>query len=193
MSMQSTVVFLGPEDAGREVSSAEFADAEFAEPWIYERENGRLIVLSPEGQRHLDDSKPWRRQLNRYWIEHPEVVDDVVIQAWVRVDDGTDRIGDIGIFLVQIGVVKSIPERFPDIMFEVVSPGRESHHRDYVKKRRDYRRLGIREYVVINRPARSVTVFTAGPRGYRRRILRPGDVYESPLLPGLTIPLAEVI
>jgi len=193
MATHRSATLLGPDDAGRTVSSAEFAEAEFVEPWTYEREDGRLIVLSPEGQRHLDDSRPWRRRLSRYWIEHPEVVEDLVIQAWARPDDATDRIGDIGIYLVTDAPVRPIPDRAPDIMFEIVSPGREAHERDDVKKRREHYRFSIREYVVVDREARTVTVFSRSARGYRRRVLRPGDSYRSPLLPGLEIPIAEVL
>jgi Uma2 family endonuclease len=192
MATQRTSLVLGPGDNGREISSSEFAEAEFAEPWTYEREDGRLVVVSPEGQRHHDDSRPWRRRLNRYWIEYTEIVEDIIQGAWIRVDDGTDRIGDIGVYLMPTRPSEPIPDRVPDLMFEVVSPGREAHERDYVKKRRESNRFGVREYVVIDRPARSIAVFTRGPRGYRRRVLRPGDVYETPLLPGLAIPIDEV-
>jgi Uma2 family endonuclease len=192
MATQRTTRVLGPGDHGRELSSAEFAEAEFAEPWTFEREGGRLVVVSPEGQRHHEDSRPWRRRLNRYWIEHPEIVEDIIQGAWIRVDDGTDRIGDIGVYLMPARPSEPIPNRVPDLMFEVVSPGREAHERDYVKKRREYYRFGVREYVVIDRPALSIAVFTRGPCAYHRRVLRLGDVYETPLLPGLAIPLDEV-
>ena len=45
-------------------------------------------------------------------------------------------------------------------MFEVVSPDRESRERDYVKKRKEYHRLGVLEYVIIDRMRRRVTVYT---------------------------------
>jgi Uma2 family endonuclease len=78
-------------------------------------------------------------------------------------------------------------------MFEIVSPGRESHDRDYVEKRADYYRIGVREYVIIDRFVRRVTVLTHSPGGYEERVLTPPDTYTSPLLPGLVIPLAEVL
>ncbi|WP_169977045.1 Uma2 family endonuclease [Tautonia rosea] len=194
MSTQRTSLLLGPDDDGRFVSAEEFAEAEFVEPWTYEREAGRLVVVSPEGQRHLDDSKPWRQRLSRYWIEHPDVVEELAVQAWVRVDDGTDRIGDIGVYLVTAPgrSVPPIPERVPDLMFEIVSPGRTSRQRDYVTKRREYFQLGIREYVVIDPLRQAVTIFIRGPRGDRRRTLRRGHVYQSPMLPGLVVPIDEV-
>lgn len=192
MSTQATVKVLGPEDHGREVSYEDFAEAEFVEPWTYEREEGRLVVMSPGGHRHKSDSLPWRRQLSRYWIENPEIVEDVFQGAWVRDRGRTDRVGDFGVYLVPSDFASEVPDRVPDIMFEVVSPGRASRERDYVKKRREYYRLGIREYVVIDRFKKTVTVFTPGSRGYRKRVLTRTATYTTTLLPGLAIRLAEV-
>ncbi len=77
-------------------------------------------------------------------------------------------------------------------MFEIVSPGRMSRERDYIRKRADYHRFGVREYVVIDRRQRTVSVFRWEPAGYEETVLTAGDVYTSPLLPGLAVPLAEV-
>jgi Uma2 family endonuclease len=183
---------LGPEDDGRFVSAGEFASAEFVEPWKYEREGGRLVVMSPDGQKHHDSSRPWRMKLHAHWLDHPEQVEDVVIGSWVRPDAGTDRVGDIGIYLVTEGPVAPIPDRIPDLMFEVVSPGKKSRERDYIKKRAEYHRLGVREYVIVDRKARRVTVLTHAADGYEEQVLRAPDVYRTPLLPGLEIPLADV-
>ncbi len=190
MATLQPVLELGPNDHGRPITAEEFAEAHYAEPWKYEREQGRLIVMPPDGPAHDDSSEPVRDLLGVYRVAHPDLVEKVVSEAWVRVDAGTDRIGDIGVFLV--GPRSSIkrPERVPELMFEIVSPDRESRERDSVKKRKEYRRLGVLEYVVIDRMQHRATIYTAAPRGYRKRVLRPGEVYTSPLLPGLAIPLA---
>ena len=192
MTTPRAAFVLGPADGGRPVTAEEFAEAEFEGPWRYEREGGALLVMSPEGQRHHDDSRPWRRALNRFWIEHPEVVEDVVQGAWIRVDGGTDRLGDIAVYRVSAHPVPPIPDRVPDLVFEIVSPDRDSRGRDYVIKPREYRRLGVREHVVIDRFRKRVTVFEHAAKGDRKRVLRPGDIYTTPLLPGLEIVLDEV-
>jgi Uma2 family endonuclease len=192
MTTQRTSLVLGPDDAGRSVSAEEFVEAEFVEPWIYERDAGKLVVVSPEGQRHVEGTSPWLKRLVLYWAHHPDQIDQVVPNAWVRVDDATDRIGDIGVSLVTTRSAPPIPDRVPELMFEVVSPGRPARKRDYVTKRREYFQLGIREYVVVDPSSRAVTAFTRGPHAYRRRTLRVGQVYQSPLLPVLAIPLDEV-
>lgn len=58
-----------------------------------------------------------------------------------------------------------------------------------MKKRKEYEQAGVLEYVILDRMRSRATVYSAGPRGYRKRILRRGDVYESPLLPGLATPM----
>lgn len=189
---QGQILKLGKADEGRYVSSEEFADAEYEEPWRYERIDGRLVVVSPAGESHHRSSSPWRKRLTLYEVEYPEVIDLSTFEAWVRVDDGTDRIGDFAISLKTPQSNQQMPDRVPEMMFEIVSPGRESHERDYVRKRADYHRLGIREYVVIDRLQRKVTIFRWKPKGYEETVLTGDAVYTSPLLPGLAIPLAEV-
>ncbi len=46
--------------------------------------------------------------------------------------------------------------------------------------------------MIVDRFRKIVTVLTHRPEGYDERVLTVDEVYESPLLPGLAIPLAEV-
>jgi Uma2 family endonuclease len=181
-----------PEDSGRTVTSEDFAAAEFVGPSKYERVKGRLFVMAPDGQQHHDSSRPWRRLLGAYWIDHPELVEDLVMGAWLRIDGSTDRIGDIGIYLRTQAKPLAIPDRVPELMFEIISPGQESHDRDYLAKRADYEKRGVREYVIIDPIARKVTVLTLSPPGYVEEVLTATATYTTPLLPGLAIPLAGV-
>jgi Uma2 family endonuclease len=192
MATHEPVLVLGPDDAGRLVSAEEFAAAEFQEPWRYERAAGRLIVMAPSGEDHVNCSEPWRDHLVVYKLAHPNIVQRVASEAWIRVDGGTDRVGDIGVYLVPHGPVGKIPDRVPEMIFEIVSPDRRSRDRDYQEKRAEYYKFGVREYVIVDRFARRVTVLTHAPGGYQERVLGAADTYTSPLLPGLAIPLAEV-
>ena len=61
--------------------------------------------------------------------------------------------------------------------------------RDYEEKRDEYRMLGIREYWVIDRFRRQLTVF----RGDEEIVLNEADHYHPPLLPGFELPLAKIL
>jgi Uma2 family endonuclease len=193
MATQRPVLLLGPHDSGRSLSAEDFEEAEFEPPWNYEREEGKLLVMPPDSPEHDLSSEPIRDHLGAYRLAYPEFAEAVISECWVRVDDGTDRIGDIGVFLVGDRSGLTRPERVPEMIFEVVSPGRASRERDYVKKRKEYHRLAVLEYTVIDRMRRRVTVYVHAALRYRKTVLHPGDCYSSPLLPGLEIPITKVL
>ena len=183
----------GVADDGRLISAEEFADGFYEEPWKYERVKWRLLVMSPEGTGHVRQSEPWRDRLVMYKLPRPDLVAAVVSQAWVRIDDN-DRIGDIGVYLGGTLDDLDIPTQAPDLMFEFVSKAKRDRYRDYVEKRAEYGRLGIPEYVIVDRFDRKVTALTLGEGGvYAERVLSAGEVYTSPLLPGFEVRLAEVL
>jgi Uma2 family endonuclease len=184
---------LGHEDHGRLVSSTEYAEAFYEEPWTYERVGGRLVVMSPEGTGHVLQSEPWRDRLGAYILAHPDIVQRVVSQAWVRIDEDNTRIGDIGVYLGNETEAVNIPDQVPDLMFEFVSPSKTDRQCDYVEKRAEYQRAGVREYVIVDRFEKKVTVLTLVDGSYRERTLSLADTYETPLLPGFSVRLAEVL
>ena len=184
---------LGLADDGRPTTTEEFANAFYDEPWIYERVDGRLVVMSPEGTGHVLQSEPWRDRLGAYCLAHPEIVQAVVSQAWVHIDDENTRIADIGVYQGGARDALNIPDQVPDLIFEFVSRSKKDKLRDYVEKRADYQKIGVREYVIVDRFDKKITVLTMGEAGYEERVLTSADVYRSPLLPGFEIRLAEVL
>ena len=182
----------GPDDDGMVVSSADFAAAIYAPPWVYERVDGRLQVMSPEGKDHVRSSTPWLNRLLPYGLAHPDRVQAVIPSPWVRIDADNERIGDIGVYLGGLLDDLNPPDQVPDLIFEFVSPSKQDRHRDYVLKRADYEKIGVREYVIVDRFKRKVTILTLGPEGYTERVINKNGTYESPLLPGFSVRLAEV-
>jgi Uma2 family endonuclease len=184
---------LGQLEDGRPTTVEEFAEAEFEEPWTYERVDGRLVVMSPEGTGHVSQSEPWRDRLGAYRLSRPETAPAVVSQAWIRIDDENTRIADIGVYLDSSLEDLDIPNQIPDLVFEFVSPSKQDRKRDYVEKRADYQKIGVREYVIVDRFDKKVTVLTLGAAGYLEQVLTSADIYRSPLLPGFEVRLAEVL
>lgn len=194
MAIGQTTLRLGRADDGRLLTAEEFADASYDEPWKYERVDGRLVVMYPDSEAHDDTSEPWRDRLGAYKLAHPDLVEKVVSEAWVLISDLIDRIGDIGVYLrpADASTPPARPGRIPELMFEIVSPEAKDRRRDYVEKKAEYHGVGVREYVVIDRFDRKVTVFSHEPAGYRERVLTGSDVYETPLLPGFRVALDDV-
>ena len=184
---------LGLADHGRPTSTEEFAEAYYDEPWTYERLDGRLVVMSPEGTGHVIQSEPWLKRLHIFSGQHPDIVQAVVGQAWIHIDDDNTRIADVGVYLGGRLADLNIPDQIPDLVFEIVSPGKTSRRRDYVEKRAHYQQVGVREYVIVDRFDKKVTVLALVEGRYVERVLTPDDVYRSPLLPGFEVRLAEVL
>ena len=83
----------------------------------------------------------------------------------------------------------------PDLVVEILSPG--TRRRDKGRKRAVYDREGVREYWIVDPEARSITVLRrpradAGLTDVTVLTLAKGETIESPLLPGLQVPLREV-
>jgi Uma2 family endonuclease len=177
---------LGQRDQGRLISSQEFADAFYDEPWTYERVNGRLVVLSPHETSHVLLSNPWRCRLAVYSLNHPEIVQAVVSYAWTRIDDDNDRIADIGVYLGGSLEDLNIPDQVPEVIFDFDGPSTVDRIRDFVK-------LGVRELVTFDRLTNMFTVLKNNDSIHESRVLTSADVYRSPLLPGFEVRLAEVL
>jgi Uma2 family endonuclease len=75
-------------------------------------------------------------------------------------------------------------EGAPDLVVEVISPSTASHDRG--AKRALYDRAGVREYWIVDLPARTVEILEFGsPR--RTRVYQEGQSFETAVLPGLTV------
>jgi Uma2 family endonuclease len=184
---------LGPSDQGRTFTDEEFVGADFEEPWRYELVDGRVVVRWPDSEAHDDASEPRRDHLGAYKLAHRDRVDKVVSEARLRISPGKYRIADIAVYLTGPRSPRRRPERVPELVIEVLSPGSESYARDAVEKRAEYHGVGVLEYVLVDYVARSVLVLTRARGGYEERVLGPSDCYETPLLPGLVLELNELL
>ena len=81
----------------------------------------------------------------------------------------------------------------PTIVVEFVSKGRISRERDYVAKRAEYREVGVKQYWIIDRFARSMTVCIFAEEGDQELVIPAGQTYSTGLLPGFELPLARLI
>lgn len=81
--------------------------------------------------------------------------------------------------------------RGADLVMEVVSP--DDPKRDYVAKRTEYAKAGIREYWIVDPKKRSITLLTLKGRAYTERgVFAPGENVDSIMLNGFSLAVAEV-
>ncbi len=81
----------------------------------------------------------------------------------------------------------------PTIVAEFVSRGKVNQDRDYIAKRAEYREIGVREYWIIDRFRRTLTVYTFSGESDQVRVISENQTYESPLLPGFELPLGLLL
>ena len=184
---------LGPADAGLELSREEFALADFAEPYRYERAGGRLTVMTPAGHGHQRPRSRMLSELYLYAAACPDIVEQVDAEAWFQTDPVTDRIADIGVYLRTSSALGHGTDRVPELVVEIVSPGTENRQRDYIEKRAEYRAAGVREYLIVDPEQRQVAVIRWDAGSEQETRLGRDDEHSTPLLPGLVIALQQVL
>src|SRR3990172_648765 len=135
--MSKPMLSLGRTEHGAAISHAEFAEAQFDEPWRYERVKGRLIVTNPDDHDHHLTVEPVRDQLAVYRLAHPRIVELIAQVSWTVIDDETERLPDIAVYLRTGSTSARIPERVPEHVFEIVSESADDRRRDYIEKRAD--------------------------------------------------------
>lgn len=82
----------------------------------------------------------------------------------------------------------------PDLVVEVLSPGRENEERDRETKLTLYSRRGVREYWIVDRALKVVAVYrrTAAAALELAATLTVDDTLTSPLLPDFALPVAQI-
>lgn len=182
--MSTQTIKIGPADHGRRMSLAEFEHAEAQEGRLYELGRGVIIVSDVPGPRHLMQLNAIRRQLHAYDLEHPGRIHTIASGSDCKIllaDLESERHPDVALY-------KNPPPEgddfwaswIPEIVLEVISPG--SEQRDYVEKREEYLRFGVREYWIVDAQREEVLILRRSGGRWVERILRPPDAYRTRLL-----------
>lgn len=114
------------------------------------------------------------------FADDDDVAPDVV---WVS----SERLASI---LGEDGKLHSAPE----LVIEVSSPGWENQQRDRQAKLKLYSRRGVQEYWIVDWQQQSVEVYRRS--GFRLKLIATllrNDKLTSPLLPGFSLPVSELL
>jgi Uma2 family endonuclease len=173
------------------LTAAEFNRARFEEGWRYELINGVLVVspFAARNERHPNDELGYL--LNSYKENHSQGSALDVTLYEETLECGENRRRADRVIWVGLGRLPE-PGEPPAIIVEFVSAGKVDQDRDYVAKRAEYRALGAREYWVIDRFRRCLTVYVFSPDRDEERLIPENQTYSTPLLPGFELPLARL-
>jgi Uma2 family endonuclease len=187
---------LGPTSSGLSMSREEFEAIEYddCEPgYRYELINGVVVVSPPPGDAGQGPNELLGHWLWDYQQRHPngKILDISMMERAVRTKVGI-RVVDRAIWLGFGRVIQSKRD-LPTIIVEFVSAGKRAWVRDYEEKRVEYQALGAKEYWVIDRFRRTMTVYYQAPVDPAERVVNENEIYTTPLLPGFELPLKQLL
>jgi Uma2 family endonuclease len=183
---------IGPRSAGLLLMAAEFDRARFREGWRYELINGVLVVSPTPSRKERHPNDRLGQWLWNYHEQHPQgsLLDATLPEEMIQTKQNRRR-ADRAIWA---GLGRDpLDAEAPTILVEFVSRGKINQDGDYIAKRAEYRELGVREYWVIDRFRRTMTVYTFGAETDQERVVAENQTYETPLLPGFVLPLGQLL
>lgn len=183
---------LGLRHNGIRLTPEEFdAIDEYDERYAYELINGVLVVNAMPSFYERDSNEELGHWLRSFQEQHPEIIDKTVFEEYVRTHNGRRRADRV--IWTGLGRLPNPDTDMPTIVVEFVSKRRRDWLRDYVEKRDEYLALGIREYWVINRFQRNLTIFRMGGSGLEELTIVGHQVYRPALLPGFELPIGRLL
>ena len=184
----------GPMSAGLRMTIEEFWEADdFDELYRYELIDGVLVVTPPASDSKVNANDTLGYLLRYYKEMNPIgcILDSTMFEREVRTRCGIRRV-DRAIWC-GLGRLPNSRQDIPTIIVEFVSPGKKAFLRDYEEKRAEYLEIGAKEYWVIDRFQRQMTVFFSPPTEPSNRIVTESEIYSTPLLPGFELPLGKLL
>lgn len=191
--MTATAVRLGPKDHGRRMSLDDFEPVEVEPGHHYELSRGVITVSEVPRPRPLAQLDALRMQFYAYRVTHPGRVELIAGSGECKVLVApleSERHPDLALYLTMPPDEDVWSTWIPEIIIEIVSPG--SEQRDYVEKREEYLQFGVQEYWIFDSDRQQLLVLRRSRGRWVERVVRPGEVHRTRLLPGFELACASV-
>lgn len=182
---------IGPESNGMLMTPDEYRAVEkWDEHYKYELVHGVLIVVPPPPAGERGPNGHLEHWLLTYQQSHANggALDDTLSEQELETPSGTRR-ADRAIWC---GLGRQPDETIdvPTILVEFVAKRARDRKRGYEEKRADYAGIGVKEYWIIDRFRRTMTVC----RGAKDlQIVKEAETYRTDLLPGFELSLAKLL
>lgn len=194
MSVQVTEpkLVLGKRSAGMLLTPEEFdAVSDYDENYIYELINGVLVVREyPAAEDAAANDLLGHALLNYQDTDTGRVAFDLTLPLHCMRSASGRRLANRAIW-AGFGRIAGLRHEVPSFAVDFVSEGKRDW--DYRAIRQEYLAIGVREYWIIDRFRRTMTVVENHPDGPRERVIAENEPYQSPLLPGFDVPLARLL
>jgi Uma2 family endonuclease len=192
--MPKTVTTIGPLDKGRRMSLDEFDRAEGRAGHLYELSRGTVAVVDVPDPRHFAQVEAVRDQLTAYKLANRGRVHGIAGGAECKIlvpDLQAERHPDLAVYKTPAPRGPDVWARWiPEVVVEVISA--ESVQRDYVEKREDYFRAGVKEYWIVDADRQEVLVLRRARGKWAERTLQANETYRPRVLPGFEFVCASV-
>jgi Uma2 family endonuclease len=191
-SSKTRRLHLGPRSAGLLLTLTEFDHARPQQGWRYELINGVLVVSPTPSRQERDPNETLGQWLRNYQDGHPRgsALDATLPEEEIETKKNRRRVDRA----IWAGLGR-VPEKgeAPTIAVEFVSKGKINQERDYIARRADFWELGVREYWVVDRFRRSLTVYRFDAEKDEELHIPADKTYETPLLPGFVLELKQLL
>ena len=174
------------------LTPAEFDHARVQEGWRYELINGVLVVSPTPSRQERGPNETLSHWLENYGDDHPHgsALDATLPEEEIESKQNRRRLDRA----IWAGLGRDPEENeAPTIAVEFVSKGKINQERDYVAKRAEFREIGVREYWVIDRFRRCLTVYRFTSEKDEEMLIQEDQTYETPLLPGFVLSLKPLM
>ncbi len=178
---------LRPSDHGRRMAFQDFILCNF-EDGLYELARGVIVVTEVPGIHHGRIVTLTSDMFTFYNRDHPGWINYRATGSGCRIrlpGMRSDRHPDFAIYLQPPpdDGPKIWTRWVPDLVVEIVSEGGEE--RDYVEKREEYLRAGVREYWILNPVTRILHALRRAGDVWEEATVASDASYRCPILPGL--------
>jgi Uma2 family endonuclease len=183
---------IGPRSAGLLLTPAEFDRARIQKGWRYELINGVLVVSPTPSRQERDPNETLGHWLRTYQESHPHgsALDLTLPEEEIEAGQNRRRMDRA----IWAGLGRDPDEReAPTIAVEFVSKGKVNQERDYIAKRAEFREIGVREYWVVDRFRRCLTVYRSVGEKHEELHIPEDQNYETPLLPGFVLDTKQLL
>jgi Uma2 family endonuclease len=160
----------------------------------YELVEGELIVSRSPSLTHQRVLKNLLTSINNNLEQNP--IGEVFATPGVIFDELSSVIPDLAFVSRERMPLIAPEERIlaaPELMIEIVSPGKENARRDRVVKRQVYAKHGVQEYWVVDPEHRTLEIYRLQQQSLELIVtLAEQDEVSSPLFPHLSFPVIKI-